>query len=126
MFEEIPESIVNQRTRNRVIEVLDYYAIVDNLTPLKPTEILEMWDEWVDDNQLESFQKPAFTDEEIEAISRFHENWKQFCDELPKTISNARELIVEPAWTALVEQSKICLTILMKRGLLSENREHEG
>ena len=126
MFEDIPESIINQRARNRIIEVLDYYAIVDNLTPLKPIEILEMWDEWVDDNQLESFQKPAFTDEEIEAISAFHDYWLQYCDELPKTVSSASELIMESSWATFVAQSKICLECLMQRGLLSEDRELEN
>ncbi len=75
-MEEISELLLNQRIRNRIIEVLEVYASVDDQKFFGTGEVVNMWEDWVDDKRLPGYREPIFSKQEQLAISAFHSAWK--------------------------------------------------
>ena len=122
-MDDISEILLNQRIRNRIIEVLQIYASLDNQKIFGSSEVVNLWDDWVDVERLKNYTEPVFSSHEQRGISEFHKNWMQICDNTPDEMPNIDELMINQEWLQLVNSAKEALTILMIRGVLSEDKE---
>ncbi len=119
--------IVEQRIRNRIIEVLDRivsFGEASGLTDLN--ELLNEWEDWVGIEhpiRREDSAEPVYTSAECDAVSAVDRAWERFCDATPQTITDAGAATRLPEWDSLVTAATIAASVLNQRGRMSE--EHE-
>ena len=104
------DTVVLQRIRNRIIELLDWYSDEKEFS----TAVLniEMWKDWVPDNNFESFNPPVFTREEITSLKPVALAWEA-------VFLDTKQTDIE--WIDFSGKCAEALKVFNKRGLLSEN-----
>jgi len=86
MAGDVSRDVVMQRIHNRILEYfvlvaseqeqIDYQTAVPHVNVV--VELIEMWEDWVPyEEPRDHFTAPAFTPEEVDAVSRFHCVWKE-------------------------------------------------
>ena len=115
--------LLNQRIRNRIIETLEVYVSIEDQKLLGPDEVINMWEDFVDDERLPTYDEPAFNKQEQLAISVFHNNWKRVCDNTPQHMPPIEQLQNERYWLQLTNDAREALRILAVRGRLDEDQE---
>lgn len=122
--------LVLQRIRNRVIEDLETVASYEEQRKYQgavpfvnvATEIICMWaNDHVPQGWQSWFLPPVFTPEEIDAIARFDKELHAVSDALPKPTPQIAELIGTECWERLRLAAAESLTVLQRRGRLSED-----
>jgi hypothetical protein len=103
------DTVILQRIRNRIIELLDWYS--DESKFRSAISNIEMWEDWVRDNDAESFEHPVFTQEEIASLKPVSVAWENISLDTKQT---------DTEWVIFSRKCAEALTILNKRGLLSE------
>lgn len=122
-MEEVSDLLLNQRIRNRIIETLEVYVSVEDQKLFGPDEVINMWDDFVDDERLATYDEPAFNKQEQLAISVFHNNWNRVCDNTPQHMPPIEQLVKEQYWVQLMNDAREALLILAIRGRLDEDQE---
>ncbi len=120
---KISEILLNQRVRNRIIEVLEIYCSFENQEIFGPDEIINMWDDLVHDNYLNTLVEPVFSLEEQYVFSDFHNNWKEICDNTPQYMPPLSILKKDHKWISLMINAKKALNIFLIRGRFNEEVE---
>ena len=119
---EISITLLHQRLRNRIIEILKMISLPSYVVKLGTDEVLELWYDFVDDQKLETYIEPIFTREEQEAIKRFHNLLELHYDAIPSTYSLA-ELQGCLSWELVLSAAKKELALFMQRGYMDEEVE---
>ena len=122
-MESISSTLLNQRLRNRIMEVLDVYTSIEDQARLGPDEVINMWEDYVDNERLKEYIEPVFTLEEQQAIKQFHNSWNKICDETPTYMPDILDLINNKNWLHLIKHAKEIYALFNKRGYLSEENE---
>lgn len=120
---KISEKLLAQRLRNRVIEVLSTYSEDEGWELLGPDEVINQWEDFVDEYRLPLYVEPVFSKQEREALLTFHQLWLQYCDLTPKFMPAFEEVSKTPEWQNLKHQASILLKIFEQRGKLDEEIE---
>lgn len=117
--------LVEQRTRNRLIEWLEVLVSYQSDPPgFDLNELLNQWEDWSPDSYV---HPPAvYTQSEAEQLSLVANNWEAFCQATPKSISSEPGEFMKPEWAALVACAQAALAELMRRGRLSDEVEVGG
>lgn len=103
------DTVVQQSIRNRVIELLDWFS--DESKFSNAISNIEMWEDWVRDNEPASFEPPVFTHEEIVALKPVSLAWEDISLETKQT---------DVEWLEFSNKCAEALKVFNKRGLLSE------
>ena len=119
---EISDTLLKQRLRNRIIEVLETFSDQSYVEKLGTDEIIECWYDFVDDEKLSFYNEPIFTKNEINALNRFHYTLESLFKKVPSTWS-IQDLLNNEPWSKLKSASTDELQIFMERGLLNEDEE---
>ena len=119
---EISITLLHQRLRNRIIEILKMISLPSYVVKLGTDEVLELWYDFVDDQKLETYIEPIFTEEEQEAIKRFHNLLDLHYDAIPSTYS-LTELQGCLSWELILSAAKKELALFMQRGCMDEEVE---
>ena len=101
--------LVLQKIRNRIIELLDWFS--DETKFSSAVTNLEMWADWVQDNNIESFEPPGFTHEEIVVLNSVSLAWENISLESKQS---------DLEWINFSSKCAEALKVLNKRGLLPE------
>ena len=122
-MEEISDLLLNQRIRNRIIEVLEITASYEEQEKFGSDEVVNMWEDWVDDNRIIDYLEPVFTKQEQECLAEFHKTWNYVADHTPQILPNISELKQNEYWSALVDAASKALVVFSQRGKMSEDIE---
>lgn len=126
-MENISRTLLDQRLRNRVIELLELCASFEDIATLGAFEVINMIDDWL----------PLESDKALnvfETSKVFSENEKQATAQFFKLMENAAEVTDQDCWDVawfesssewveLSKFSKETLEIFAKRGRFSEEIE---
>jgi len=111
-----------QRLRNKIIEVLDTFSGEECVEKIGAGEIIEQWYDYVDEDRLDFYDLPIFSNEEINALKRFHILLEKSYQKVPETWV-LKELSDNKEWKTLVSSAKEELKIFQKRGRMDEENE---
>jgi hypothetical protein len=119
------EIIIQQRIRNRQIEMLEWFVSYELETMrLTLTSLLNSWEDFVGAEhplKFEDFPFPTYTDDEYRALCEVDNAWQKFCDATPSRIFDDVACFRLSQWKDLVLKAKIALTIFMRRGRMRED-----
>jgi hypothetical protein len=128
----VSKRLLQQRVRNRIIEYLGTAASAEEQREYErdvpiaqvPNEMINQWEDWIPDGDLDWFSPPVFSPEESEAIRSFHKVWLSVADETPNPMPHSIELILgTPAWNRLMDAAHLALSVFEKRGYFDEDVE---
>lgn len=105
------------------MEVLSTYSRDEGWELLGPDEVINQWEDFVDEYRLPLYVEPVFSKQEREAILGFHQLWLQYCDSTPKFMPAFEEVSKTPGWQNLKHQASNLLKIFEQRGKLDEEIE---
>jgi hypothetical protein len=127
--------VVEQRIRNRVIEYLEFASsfedqqAVDGTVPSLNTayEVIHVWEDYVDaDPRHDQGVSVVYDSAEVEAIGQVHAAWEQAAAVLPREYPSLSDVQALPEWRRLRDVAASALTVFMRRGKMSEDREVEN
>jgi len=128
MEEKTSDFVIAQRMRNGLIqyfelassehELLKYQRDVPIAQVLN--ELVNQFEEWFHVEHIKDgwYKEPTYTQKEIDAILRFHEIWEMLI-ELPEYVDSIGNFLSTNYWPPFQNEAKAALTVLMKRGYLS-------
>ncbi len=119
----ISDTLQKQRIRNRIIEVLEMTSSKSDLKKIGADSIVNMWEDWVDDEIIKEYREPVFTKQEQKALLAFHSRWKSVTDNTPKDMPPITELLLNKYWLQLMASAKTTLDVFSQRGRLKEDTE---
>jgi hypothetical protein len=122
-MEEISNILLNQRIRNRIIEVLEITASYEKQEKFGGNEVINMWEDWVDDNRIGEYIEPVFSKQEQECLTEHHKTWSYVADHTPQFLPDINELEGNEYWSSLMASASKALSIFNRRGKLSEENE---
>jgi len=127
--DRVPEQIVYQRVRNRLIEYLavagsfeqqrEYQARVPAVSV--PNEIINQWEDWTPGANLLGFGPPVFTSDELAALKAFGITWERVVRGTPKQLPSLEETLTLPQWEELRAAAEAALNVFERRGRLPEH-----
>jgi hypothetical protein len=123
--ERPPLRIVEQRLRNRLMELLDAIATEAADSPYDAINDWEFLGGSLDSRRPQELAAPVYTKEEIEAVGQVHQAWRRLERDIPADVN---WLSFEPfesrsSWRALAAAAGDALTVFRERGRLSEEEE---
>jgi len=105
------------------MEVLSIYSCNEDWELLGPDEVINQWEDFVDEERISIYIEPVFTKQEQECLRAFHQLWLSYCDSTPKVMPPLKEVMVTPEWQYLQREAKKLLLAFELRGKLSEEIE---
>lgn len=120
---KISEKLLNQRMRNRIIDVLSVYSSDEGWELLGPGEVINQWEDIVTEETIKNYLEPVFTVEEQEGLIKFHEKWLQYCQETPKFMPSFKKIKEIYEWQSLQHAARELYALFMIRGTLDEEAE---
>lgn len=123
MTNRISDQLLAQRLRNRIMEVLSIYCCDEDWASLGPDEVINQWEDFVDQQRFAIFIEPVFTAEEQTQLKAFHAEWLQYCDSTPKSMSPFEVIRNTLEWQQLKRRAGELLHLFEQRGKLSEDVE---
>lgn len=123
--------LLAQRVRNGIIcylEIVSSYEeqqAYERNVPIAdvPAEVICMWADSVDGDQLGWFTEPAFSPSEQAAIREFHAVWKGVIEDTPQSLPALSELIGTEPWERLRIAAEAALAVFNVRGKLFDEPE---
>lgn len=114
--------IIQQRERNRVIEMLEWLIECEHTPPdLGMNELINSWSDYVPSSVEPKYVlAEVFTDAEQKSILRVNTAVDAFCDATPQSITDEHAALRLPEWTTVVVLSRSALSLLMERGKMPE------
>jgi hypothetical protein len=123
LIENPSETLINQRIRNRIIEALEIYLSIEFQERFGLDEVINIWEDWVDNERMPEYTEPVFTKQEQFAITNFHKQWEKVCKNTPQIMPSVKAMIEDKNWIQLINIAEETLKILLLRGRLSEEVE---
>ncbi len=117
---KVPSHIVLQRIRNRIIEHLELAASPEQQRGWDTNEVINGWEDWVDEGRKNSYVYPVFSQAEIEGIEKFSSVWLEAANSTPNPLPQFEQLCSHPSWLKLMATAKEVLAIFQVRGKLPE------
>lgn len=119
----ISKILLQQRLRNRIIEVLSLLCGEQHsIRKVGTAEILERWWDYVDEDKLGFFSEPVFSYKELKAIKVLHQLIEDRYKAIPNTFEET-EMIKCKEWVNVTAQaSKVC-ELFNQRGQFDEEYE---
>jgi hypothetical protein len=116
---------VEQRTRNRIIETLEWFLECESTPPeLGVNELINSWEDWAHSPLLEDqFPVPVYTQVEDKLLRQLSSAIDVFCDVTPQSIKDEAAAIARPEWAAVIAAARHAYPAMMQRGRLSEDEE---
>ncbi len=122
-MEDISNTLLNQRIRNRIIEVLEVTSSPSDQEKLGANEVINMWEDWVDDEKIKNYVEPVFTKQEQEELLKFHTTWHHVTNNTPKNMDAISDFLHNKYWLQLMSSATKTLDTFNHRGKLSEDAE---
>jgi hypothetical protein len=105
------------------MEVLSGYALNEDWELFGPDEMINLWDDFVDEGRIAIYIEPAFTKQEQSNLLAFHRLWLQYCELTPKNMPPFKEIKVTLEWQRLKTEAIRLLELFELRGKLDEEIE---
>jgi hypothetical protein len=117
--------LIDQRVRNRIIEMLEWLIECESTPPqLGMDELINSWEDWVPIPVEQGyFPCPVFTSEEADLLCKVSSVIRTFCEITPKSIQDGAAAVALPQWVSVISAAKSALSVMCKRGRMSEDEE---
>jgi hypothetical protein len=120
--------VVMRRVRNRIIEYLELASSFDEQRAYQrrarvsvPPEVINQWEDLVDDPRADWLRDPAFSEDERQGVADFHATWEEVSARTPDPLPELEVLFGTPEWQRLRLAAANALGIFARRGKLSED-----
>jgi hypothetical protein len=120
--------LVVLRARNGMIEYLKLASSFDEQRAYRqraqvfvPVEVINQWEDWVDDPKAAWLSDASFSDDERQAVVDFHAAWADVSARIPDPVPDLEVLVATPEWNRLRLAAADALEIFARRGRLSED-----
>lgn len=123
MSDTISRTLLQQRVRNRLIDVLEVAASFEDIAKFGAFEVINWWEDWYRPDDPAFYGEPVFTPDEQGQIARFSKVWNETADVKESNIFDADKLKALPHWSRFREAAESALQVFMQRGRLSEEVE---
>lgn len=134
---KVPDSapsrrIVDQRTRNRIIEYFEVAASYDEQATYEvevpianvPYEVINQRKDWVPTDPRASVRNlELYTSDEVDSLRQYQAVWERVADPIPDDYPSLNRVQAMPEWALLREAAESSLRVFARRGNLSEDRE---
>lgn len=117
------EQLQYQRIRNRIIELLEIMTSFSEQEKLGADEVVNMWQDWVDDERLHNYIEPVFSTEEQCSLAKFNTTWQEVTDRFPQFMPGIADLRTNKDWLHMMHEANTTLQSFNLRGKLSEEIE---
>jgi hypothetical protein len=121
--------VVEQRIRNRIIEILELASSFERQHKYQsaqvchvPNELLNQWWDWVDLSRGEP-GPPVYSAEEVAAIRRYDGVLNAVADSTPPWLPDLEQLVSTASWRRLRDEAAAALVVFLVRGRFSEDQE---
>jgi len=114
--------LLNQRLRNRIMDILRIYADAEEWSRLGPDEVINQWGDIVDDQRISTYVEPVFSKSEQEALRKFHQLWKEYCRSTPRFMPSMNVLKESSKWKALQKEASEAYVLFSERGWFREEQ----
>jgi len=125
MSKTISRTLLQQRVRNRLMDVLEVAASFEDTAKFGTFEVINWWQDWYHMDDLALYGEPAFTADEQRQIAAFAKAWSETADVEESNIFDAEKLNALPHWRRFREAAQVALQVFELRGRLSEAEEEE-
>lgn len=105
------------------MELLSGYACNEDWELLGPDEMINLWEDVVDEGRITIYIEPVFTRQEQHNLLAFHKLWLKYCELTPKMMPPLKEMKITPEWQFLQAEAMKLLEVFDLRGRLSEEVE---
>ena len=124
-FTAMTSQLIDQRVRNRIIEMLEWLVECESTPPdLGMNELINCWEDWVPiPAPTDFFSPPVFTSTENAQLHAVSQALDAFCIATPPSIQDGVKAISLPEWAAVISAAKVALNTMMQRGKMSEEKE---
>lgn len=119
---ERSQMLLNQRLRNRIMDILRIYADAEEWSRLGPDEVINQWGDIVDDQRISTYVEPVFSKSEQEALRKFHQLWKEYCRSTPRFMPSMNVLKESSKWKALQKEASEAYVLFSERGWFREEQ----
>lgn len=120
-MKEVSQILLLQRIRNRIIETLTSYTHESTWDLFGADEMVNIWEDWVDEQRLESYIAPVFSQSEQAALHQFHQDWLDYCDNTPFQLP--KDFKENEQWQQLLNSAQKALNTFNAIGTFDEERE---
>jgi hypothetical protein len=111
------------RALSEISEVLSGYACNEDWELLGPDEMINLWEDFVDEVRIPIYIEPVFTKQEQCNLLAFHKLWLQYCEYTPKNMPPFKEIKATLEWKNLRNEAIKLLELFELRGKLDEEIE---
>lgn len=118
----ISHTLLMQRIRNGIIRYLEGVSDPQVQSFLAPREVIEMWEDWVQE-PLDRYALRVFTANESIALQQVHRDWLELVRETPDSILSYNDLYAAQVWPQFFESCREGHRTFLHRGRLSEDVE---
>lgn len=105
------------------MEVLSIYSTDEDWEYLGPDEVMNQWEDFVDEGRMSIYIEPVFTKQEQDNLRTFHKLWTEYCNSTPKNMPPFKEIKATSEWQFLKAEAVKLLEIFELRGSLNEEIE---
>ncbi|MCC5866498.1 MAG: hypothetical protein JJU31_15355 [Wenzhouxiangella sp.] len=102
------------------MDLLQTYSTEEEWEFLGPDEVINRWEDIVDDSRISKYSEPTFSPDEQLALRKFHELWKDYCWSTPRVMPPIEVLKESSKWQSLREQAATTLALFSERGRFEE------
>lgn len=112
---EISDTVLKQRLRNRLIEALENFFDDKAIISLGTNEIMKIWYDYADNEQIAFYDEPIFSSAELNQIKSFSSLLDFSYESIPSSWQ-LREIESCLEWKTLASAARDAYDIFMKRG----------
>ncbi|MDB5431035.1 MAG: hypothetical protein JWP35_2151 [Caulobacter sp.] len=128
---EVSRTLLQQRIRNGIVRYLETAASADDqreyqrAVPLVcvSSEMINQWEDWVREDDLDWYGPPVFSREESRAIRDFHTVWSSTADLTPDPMPEIDTLFGTPVWDRFMAAARAALQVFTLRGPFDQDVE---
>lgn len=112
---EVSDTVLKQRLRNRLIEALENFFDDEAVLVLGTDEIINIWYDYADNEQIAFYDEPIFSLAELNQIKSFSNLLESSHDSIPSSW-RLREIETCLEWKTLALAARDAYDVFMNRG----------
>lgn len=117
---EVSKVLLQQRTRNGIIEYFDGASSFEEIAEFGEFEWINMWEDMVPEPfDVDFYTEPVFSRHEREAIEKFRSIWSDTSDATSEDVFSAHKLSQSKHWKKFVGTAESNFDLFMQRGRFS-------
>ncbi|MGF1593831.1 MAG: hypothetical protein ACFCUW_11160 [Kiloniellaceae bacterium] len=123
MSESIGRTLLQQRIRNRLMDVLEIASAFDEIARCGTSETINLWEDWYRESDSDFYAEPVFSVSERKQIIEFSKVWNETAEVEEDNTFDPEKLKTLPHWCRFRDAAETALRVFEQRGRCSEDKE---